>query len=264
MGDSQVKTSAHAELRFGFTMASLERLARKAAYGSHWRFLEFREKYEIAWSAIAEELYASTEPPRPDDLIRLGDKAIAAQVEVYGHMWGAYYSKPDREFMPRFETFWWSQAMPTPSPEDKVVDRLALGQIWPRLTQGNKRALLALATHGDYERAAASLGKTYSTFTTQIWQARRQFLRLWHEGERPSRVWGHDRRNRPRWPGVLDRRPVTITTIRKRRNRRRHAERQMQLNAGTSRGLAGNEESVMTEQEQFPHRVIRRHGPATR
>jgi hypothetical protein len=232
--------AADTELRFGFTMASLDSLARKAVYESHWRFLPFHEKYDIAWSAIAEELYASSEPPRPHDLIRLGDKAIAAQVESYGHMWGAYYSKPDREFKPRFETFWWSQAKPTPSHEERIVDHLAFRQIWPRLTQGNKTVLLALATHGDYERAAESLNKPYSTFTTQIWQARKQFLRLWHDGEPPSRVWGHDRRNRPRWPGGPLDRPVTVTTIRRRRNKRKLRE-----------GLAGNEENAMTQQEQL-------------
>jgi hypothetical protein len=259
-----VSTLAREKLRFGFTMASLETLARKAAYVSHWRFVEFRERYDIAWSAIAEQLYASTEPPQPHDLIRIGEKAIAAHVEAHGHMWGAYYNKPDREFMPRFETFWWTQAMPTPSPEDRIVDYLAFRQIWPRLTKTNKKVLLALATHGDYERAAASLNKPGTTFRTQIWQARKQFLRLWHDGECPSGVWGHDRRNRPVWPGGPLDRPITVTTIRRRRNKRRLRERQAQVNAGTGQGLAGDEENIMNQREQLSARVVRKHGPATR
>jgi hypothetical protein len=251
-----VSTLAREELRFGFNMASLEAMARKAAYESHWRFMEFRERYEVAWSAIAEEIYASDEQPRPFDLIRLGDRAISAHVENHGHMWGAYYGRSDKEYMPRFEMFWWTQAKPTPSHEDRIVDHIAFRQIWPRLTEGNKRVLLALAIHGDYRRAAESLGKPYATFTTQIWQARKQFLRLWHDGEMPSRVWGHDRRDRPVYgPGGKLDRPVTVTTIRRRRNKRRLG--QVQGSTGTSHVRAGDE-------ERLPARVIRRHGPATR
>jgi hypothetical protein len=36
------------------------------------------------------------------------------------------------------------------------------------------------------------LGKTHRTFVTQLHTARKQFLRLWHEGEQPSRIWGRD------------------------------------------------------------------------
>jgi hypothetical protein len=248
------------ELRFGFTMASLDSLARKAVHESHWHFLPFHEKYDIAWSAIAEDLYASAEPPRPYDLIRLGEKAIAAQVEAYGHMWGAYYSKPDREFKPRFETFWWSQAYPTPSPEEPIVDRIAFRQIWPRLTSTNQTVLLALAIHGDYQRAADSLNKPYSTFTTQIWQARKQFLRLWHDGELPSRVWGHDMRKHPRPERPRDR-SITSATILRRQSRRKARLRQM---TATDQQPAGNQETAMTGRADTPARVVRRRRPVSR
>jgi hypothetical protein len=61
------------QLRHGYTMVSLHSLARRAVFGSRWQFIPFDEKHEIAWSAIAEELYSSTEQPRAHDLIRLGD-----------------------------------------------------------------------------------------------------------------------------------------------------------------------------------------------
>jgi hypothetical protein len=76
-----------------------------------------------------------------------------------------------------------------------------------------------LATHSDYQKAADALGKPYHSFVSTVSTARKQFLRLWHEHETPSGVWGHDRRNRPR---AEDRRSVTVVTIR-RRNRRREA-----------------------------------------
>jgi len=200
---------------------------RRAAWESHWQFIGFREKYEIAWSAIAEGLYSCDGPPSDRDLIRIGDKAITRHVEDHGHMWGTYYYRDGD--MPRFEKYWWSQAAPTPSPEGRIVDVVALGQIWPRLTKNSQRVLMALAVHG--ERAAESLGKPYSTFVTQIYEARRHFLRLWHEGEQPSRVWGHDRRKREH-PLANNGRSVTARTIRKRRQR---ASRQARIAIGQPR-----------------------------
>jgi hypothetical protein len=49
---------------------------------------------------------------------------------------------------------------------------------------------MALAIHGTYDKAAASLGKTHRAFVSQLSRARKQFLQLWHEGEQPSRIWG--------------------------------------------------------------------------
>jgi hypothetical protein len=208
------------ELRFGYTFAGLQELARQAVLFSRWQFLAFHEKYDIAWSAIAEEVYASEEAPRPYDLIRIGERAITVHVEDLGHTWGTYitghHEREPGSGMPRLEMFWWTQAAPTPSPEERIIDVTALRQIWPRLNGVHQVVLLALATHGDYERAAEALDKPYKTFVTQIWSARKQFLRLWHQHEQPSGVWGHDRRKRSN----PKQRSVTATTVRRRKARR--------------------------------------------
>jgi hypothetical protein len=68
----------------------------------------------------------------------------------------------------------------TPGPEERVVDRVAVAQIWPRLRPLHQQVPAALAAHEDYGRAAAALGKSRKTFTTQVGQARRAFLDLWH------------------------------------------------------------------------------------
>lgn len=116
-----------------------------------------------------------------------------------------------------------SQASRAPSHDERVIDRTALWQIWSRLTEVDRSVLMALATHNDYELAAASLNKTYRTFITQIQSARKRFLALWHEGEAPSRVWGRDRRKGHRFISV------TAATIGQRRARaRRNAAREAQ------------------------------------
>jgi hypothetical protein len=210
------------ELRHGYTMASLDNLAKRAVFESRWQFIAFHEKHEVAWSAIAEELYSCEEPPRAHDLIRLGEKAIDRHVEDLSHMRGVYYYRPDHPSMPRYLKFWWPQ--PTLSPEDHIIDVTAFRQIWPRLNRMHQIVLMALATHGDYEHAAAALDKPYSTFVTQIYTARKQFLRLWHEGEEPSQVWGRDRRKRTKPPGASGH-PITITTVRRRARRAANKQR---------------------------------------
>jgi hypothetical protein len=204
------------ELRHGYTMASLDSLAKRAVFESRWQFLPFHEKHELAWSAIAQELYSCQDPPRVRDLIRVGERAIRRHVEDLGHLHGVYYYRSDAPYMARFEKYWWSQAAPTPSPEDRIIDQTALRQIWPHLNGVHQLVLTALATHGDYQRAAAALNKPYKTFVTQIYLARKQFLALWHEGEQPSKMWGRDIRRR-----VPSQRSVTATTIRRRRAKQR-------------------------------------------
>jgi len=48
--------------------------------------------------------------------------------------------------------------------------------------------------------------------------ARQQFLRLWHQHETPSQVWGRDRRNRN---GAATYMTITTVTIRRRERRRK-------------------------------------------
>lgn len=96
-----------------------------------------------------------------------------------------------------FERYWLDVAAPADSPEEKVTERLALAQIWPCLRPVNREALAALAAHEDYQRAAESLGISYKAFKSRISEGRREFLALWHDGEKPSRPWIRDRRAGP-------------------------------------------------------------------
>jgi hypothetical protein len=191
-----VETSAdQAELRHGYTLDSLDRLAHFAARRKLWHHgLELFERAEIAWSALAEHLYACDEPPTVSELIRAGWRAISEHVDSRGQFHGYNRDNPDGGIRPRFEGYWRYVAGPSPGPEERIVERLALSQIWPRLRPQHREALTALAAHGDYGQAARALGESYATFKSQVSRARREFLELWHEGEAPSRPWVRDRR----------------------------------------------------------------------
>lgn len=84
-----------------------------------------------------------------------------------------------------------------------MIDRVALAQIWPRLRPEHRQVLTALTAYDDYGLAAEALGISRAWFTNRISAARREFLRLWHEGESPSRQWAHD------WRGSTGTDPLT-------------------------------------------------------
>lgn len=184
-------------LRHGYNLADLSRLARMATSTVRVAGFSYGTGYEVAWSAIAECLYASPEPPQPTDLVHAGWNAIRRHVMIEMHHHGKdvnshRYGQP----MPRFAAYWELGAGRTGGVERTVVERTALYQIWPRLLPSHREALGALATLGDYEAAAAATGRKPSTFRALIADARRMFLELWHEGEEPSRPWGLDRRSK--------------------------------------------------------------------
>ncbi|MBX6357771.1 MAG: sigma-70 region 4 domain-containing protein [Micromonosporaceae bacterium] len=210
-------------VRHGYTMADLERLTRKAALSSRWRFITYGERADVARFAILEHLLTATDPPDFWHLVNVGERAIHRHVEAEEHWGGFWVTRSDVDAgtpMVRFHRYWHGSAGPTRSPENQVVDVLALRQIWPKLTRGQRAALLALARHGDYDTAAAELGISYHTLVSHLHNARKEFLRWWHQHEKPSRTWGTDIRKRDPKAGPNYH---TVTGLIRRRERRRTA-----------------------------------------
>jgi hypothetical protein len=200
----------NAELRHGYTLAEVTRLSVLAVRRQRWnQAADFSDRLEVAWHAIVEHIYTAAERPSERDVMYAGWRAIgefvASDYQFRGH------NRQDRYagVTAGFERYWWTAARPTPGPEERVTDRVALAQIWPLLRPLHRQVLTALAVHDDYGLAAAALGKSRKTFTTQVGQARQAFLKLWHEGESPSTSWGVDRRR----TSTADKRTITNRTI---------------------------------------------------
>jgi hypothetical protein len=187
------------ELWFGYTLEALTRMAHWAArHRKPWhQGIELSVRYGIAWAAIAEFLYAAEEPPTSADLVRAAWNAISDQADSRRQFLGYAHAHSAETTGRNFERYWHAVAAPADSPEERLVKRIALAQIWPRLTPASQEALLALAIHEDYRKAAEALGLGYKTFVCRISDSRRQFLKLWHDGETPSRPWVRDRRAGP-------------------------------------------------------------------
>lgn len=179
-------------IRYGYTLGDLDRLARSSV-GTAWaRGVDYRDRYDAAWHAIAELLYSADERPTPRDLKVAGTTAVnqLGQDEARHHGFDRHNPDAGTEGRPRFQRYWTLLGRATPSPEDRIVDRLALAQIWPALSRTHRRTLLALAVHDDHVLAAAAIDRNSITYRAHLKNARAAYRALWHEGETPSRMWG--------------------------------------------------------------------------
>jgi hypothetical protein len=146
------------------------------------------DRYDTAWSAIAEHLYTVSEPPYRQELIRVGWQAIALGVRDgqrqrgYREGYDGYSSSGPT--MPRFVRYWGPGV--TSSHEERVVENIAIRQIMAALTSPALRdAVMALAVHDDYAAAADALGIESKALRARLITARRRLVALWHEGETP-------------------------------------------------------------------------------
>lgn len=177
------------ELRHGYTLADLDRLAHASLNLAWPRAMDYRDRYDAAWHTIAELLYSSSQRPTPHDLGTAGAAAVNRLALDEARHHGLDRSGPEPADRPAFQRYWTLYRV-TPSHEDRVVDRVALAQIWPALRDIHRRTLLALAVHEDHAPAAAAIGRTPGTYRVHLKDARAGFRALWHEHETPSRMWG--------------------------------------------------------------------------
>jgi hypothetical protein len=220
-------TGTDTELRYGYTLSEINRLAGVAVRRDVWhQSLPLPERQDIAWSAIAEHLYACDRKPGTDELIRAAWTALRAETEAQWHTHGVSRSAgviDGGHVMPAFARYWLAPGRNASGPEEKIIERIALGQIWDALPEQHQRLISALASTDDYGKAAAALGKVRQTYVTQLAAARRAFRALWHEGETPSRHWGTDRRRNAdaQYNKTHPGRSAAVEAMRQRKRRKR-------------------------------------------
>jgi hypothetical protein len=209
------------EIRHGYCFRDVRRLAGYAAHRSYWqRVMTAQDRFDLAVSAIAESVLMAEERPGEKDLVTVGVQAISHSVQAQMRHRGTSYHKPvDVEpNMANFWVYWWPNVTYTGSHENGIVETMAMFQILPRLKPLHRDVILALAMHGTYDKAAAAMGKTHHTFIAYLSAARKEFLRLWHENEQPSRIWGRDCFG---IEGYERNESITVRTLRQRKRRKR-------------------------------------------
>lgn len=174
-------------IRHGYTLDDLDRMTKMALGADRLLAMDTVERHDIAWSAIAEALCAAQEPPHYQELVRVGWQAIYRHVRdglrQRGYADGARDWSSYNPTMPRFAQYWANRT--EPSHEDRVVEKIATDQVLAAVGGPYRDAVVALAVHEDYVRAAAALGVRDGTLRQRLTVAREQFLCHWHEGETP-------------------------------------------------------------------------------
>jgi hypothetical protein len=171
-------------------------MARHAGSSS----LDYSDRYEAAWGAIAEFLYSApgSEPVTPLDLYRAGMRGLGRlrrdtlKERGFAHNGAARDVTAGPWSAPQVWRYWHQPTPPTP--EDTATDRVALTQVMDTLTPVQSQALLALAAcGGDHQAAAAALGVTVHVLDLRLLKARLAFLAAWHDHEKPPKRWRRDK-----------------------------------------------------------------------
>lgn len=169
-----------ATLVHGFTMADLDRAAGIAANLHRSSFLSFDDRYETAWMAIAEHLYANAVLP-DRNLVQVGNAAISQARNDEMRHGGVTRSG---ETAPRAQNYWRAVAGEE-SFAERVIERVALRQALATLTPQEYEALVALAALGDQLSAAAYIGISRAQFQRRLKAARFKINVVWVAPETP-------------------------------------------------------------------------------
>jgi predicted DNA-binding protein (UPF0251 family) len=171
----------------GYGLADIDQLARIAVATDRWDTTDAAERYNAFRAAIVEHLITSETAPTRRDLVHVGHRAADRYVEAEMRYHGYDPRRLDRGqgALPNFQRHW-QTAGHTPW-DERLIEHLALTQVWPRLTLAQQQTVIALATTGDHQEAADLLGLQLPAFSGRLKKARRTIARLWHEHETPRR-----------------------------------------------------------------------------
>ncbi|MFC5144247.1 hypothetical protein [Streptomyces aureoversilis] len=231
-----------ANLWHGYSLRDIDSLSRLVIVIDRWsNAMDTRDRQDAARFAITEYLITADEAPTRQDLVRLGRAAANRHVatEMRYHGYDPCHVDRGQGGMARFQRYWQHTShLPW---DEQMVERLALAQVWPRLTLAQQQALMALAITGDHQAAADYLGLSLGAFSGRLRKARQRVLALWHEHETPRRQ-AKDQRVLARSGTYRGRRLLTEQDLEALRDRRAAGAtlRQLAAETGYSAGALCN------------------------
>lgn len=188
-------TPQHEPLWHGYSFDDIDHLARIVVALRHrsQTAASLEDLLADVRFAIIEHLATSEELPERTDLLGVGH--AAAQRYVRQEMQTHGVQKTDRirgngeggfGSLPGFQRYW--QAGGRTPLDERVVERIALRQIWPLLPLKEQQAVMARAITGDHQDAARTLGVSLDYYWRLLRAGRRRAAALWHEHETPRRL----------------------------------------------------------------------------
>ncbi|GHE33261.1 hypothetical protein GCM10017673_40240 [Streptosporangium violaceochromogenes] len=175
----------HDGLRWGYTLNDLDHITRMALarHIAGRNIIRAADRYHLAWSGVAEALYAADTPPDRADLIAAGHRALieAREEELQAHGWSI--DTGHLQTRPRFAAYW--APVGDGGFADAIIDRLGLHTALQTLTPRQRDAVHAVATLGTYDAAQQHLGIGRGTLTSHLHAARLAILQAWMPGETP-------------------------------------------------------------------------------
>ncbi|MEV4440434.1 hypothetical protein AB0K09_15695 [Streptomyces sp. NPDC049577] len=170
----------------GYSLTDIDKLSRLVIAIDRWsKAMDTTDRYEAVRFGITEHLITAKTPLTRQDLINLGRSAANRHVAAEMKYRGYDLRQPalGQGSMARFQRYWQTTGH-TPW-DERLVEHLALAQVWPRLPLAQQQALTALAITDDHQAAADSLRLPLPTYAARLRKARRSVLALWHEHETP-------------------------------------------------------------------------------
>ena len=190
-----------ATLAHGFTMAEIDRYATLTARRLWTSGLDFEERYDSAWHAIVELIYASDTKPDWREIIFAArnaiQKATGDQMRHHG------VDKLRGGLAPKFRRYWGVEegsdrpgAMHTVRSAvaedftDRLVERMALPAALSTLTAEEYEVVATLAVQDSRRAAADALGLSEAQFAHRLQRARAKVMALWLAPETPRQMGG--------------------------------------------------------------------------
>jgi hypothetical protein len=159
----------------------IERIAIRCAERPRSRLLPWEQRYEAALEGIFEGIAEGSR-----DLVGAGLNAITKATEQHARAHGL-----DKSGQPRrgFVIYW---DPPGSDFEDRVLDPIALWQIWPFLAAIHRETLMDLVkAEGSMLSAAEYSGCSLKAYKQRLYLARKAARELWFAPElAPSRSYG--------------------------------------------------------------------------
>lgn len=207
----------------GYSARAIDRLTRAALRLDRWS-THIDERGAAIRFGIIEHLATVEEPPSRLELLNAGKAASDAHMlaELRTHGYDRTHPERGGASSSGFVRYW-EPAARTPF-EERVVERVALAQVWPSLSLSQRQAVMALALSEDYEAAIGHLGVRRGTFAARLHHGRQAFAELWHEHETPRRVRRNEHSANQRAASFRGKRRLTVSEVEKLRERNLNGE----------------------------------------